>query len=234
MKVIADIGSNWNTLDDSLNAIAACKKAEIDYVKFQYFTHEKLYGFPGKMKGELPKEWIPLIHKHCVEVGIEFMCSVFEPNDVEFINQYVDIHKIASSENDYLKLIRAVESTKKPYLLSQGCVMEYDRGFGSSYRQIPMACIPEYPTDIYPIEQLVRFSKCITEDDRGFGLSDHNPSDFGYELAYRFGCSYYEFHFNPLKIKSADSAHSRTTFTKKDFPEYERKPGRIFVRPRSV
>ena len=111
MKVIADIGSNWNTLDDSLNAIAECKKAEIDIVKFQYFTHEKLYGFPGKMKGELSKEWIPLIHKHCVEVGIEFMCSVFDPNDVEFINQYVNIHKIASSENSYAELIYLVSDT---------------------------------------------------------------------------------------------------------------------------
>ena len=228
MKVIADIGSNWNTLDDCFNAVDACKESGIDIVKFQYFTHEKLYGFPGKMKGELPKKWIPLIHKHCVEVGIEFMCSVFDPDDVEFLDPFVTMHKIASSENDYLKLIRAIEATAKPYLISMGCKSD-DRD--CTTREIPMACIPEYPTSSYPIEQLVRLAQQAIKVDRGYGLSDHNPSEYGYELASRFGCSYYEFHFNPLKIKGPDSAHSRTTFTKKEFPEYDRKEGRKFLRP---
>ena len=229
MKVIADIGSNWNTLDDSLNAIAACKKAEIDYVKFQYFTHEKLYGFPGKMKGELPQSWVEALAMRCNELEIGFMCSVFDPNDVEFINQYVDIHKIASSENSYAELIYLVSDTEKPLLISCGCKDSYNGvSIRDIHKAIPMACIANYPADTYPIEQLVALSH---DTSRCFGLSDHNPSDFGYELAYRFGCSYYEFHFNPLKIKSADSSHSRTTFTKKVFPEHELKAGRKFLRP---
>ena len=229
MKVIADIGSNWNTLDDSLNAIAACKKAEIDYVKFQYFTHEKLYGFPGKMKGELPQSWVEALAMRCNELEIGFMCSVFDPNDVEFINQYVDIHKIASSENSYAELIYLVSDTEKPLLISCGCKDSYNGvSIRDIHKAIPMACIANYPADTYPIEQLVALSH---DTSRCFGLSDHNPSDFGYELAYRFGCSYYEFHFNPLKIKGPDSSHSRTTFTKKVFPEHELKEGRKFLRP---
>ena len=229
MKVIADIGSNWNTLDDSLNAIAECKKAEIDYVKFQYFTHEKLYGFPGKMKGELPQSWVEALAMRCNELEIGFMCSVFDPDDVAFIDQYVNIHKIASSENSYAELIYLVSDTEKPLLISCGCKDSYNGvSIRDIHKAIPMACIANYPADTYPIEQLVALSH---DTSRCFGLSDHNPSDFGYELAYRFGCSYYEFHFNPLKIKGPDSSHSRTTFTKKVFPEHELKEGRKFLRP---
>lgn len=223
MKVIADIGSNWNTLDDCLECVRRSKESGIDIVKFQYYTHEKLYGYPGQMKGELPKEWIPAIHDECVKNKIDFMCSVFDPEDVPFIDQFVTIHKIASSENNYRDLFDACEETKKDVLMSMGCKDPL-----TCYGFIPMACIVEYPTEAYPIEQLVYLIKMGCQE---YGLSDHNPSDFGYELAYRFGCAYYEFHFNPLGLDDKpDSPHSKRSFKKKEIKHIELKPGRKMLR----
>jgi len=230
MKVIADIGSNWITLDDCLKSVEICNESNIDIVKFQYFTHEKLYGFPGEMKGELPKEWIPQIAEHAKGLGVEFMCSVFDPDDVEFLDQYVFMHKIASSENNYQDLIKAVEECNRPYLVSMGCRTNIE----FSYLSHTMACIAEYPTGTYPIEQLTTLANKINgiNNTPYFGLSDHNPSEYGYELAHRFGCSFYEFHFNPLKIEGPDTLHSRTTFEKKEIKPHEVKYGRIPFRPK--
>jgi len=236
LKVIADIGSNWNTLEDCLGAVEKCKESNIDIVKFQYYTHEKLYGFPGQMPGELPKDWIPEIHKKCVEVDIEFMCSVFDPEDVEFINQFVKRHKIASSENAYSELNDTVESTGKQYLVSQGCEDIYNDCIDyNDNNYIPMACICDYPTNSYPIEDLIKNSNYKYHGLSGHGLSDHNLSPYGYELAYRFGCSFYEFHFNPLGIKGKpDECVSRSEFERPVIEPFKKKPGRKFLRPYPV
>lgn len=234
MKVIADIGSNWNTLDDCLKSVESCKESNIDIVKFQYYTHEKLYGFPGEMPGELPRDWIPEIHSKCEEVAIEFMCSVFDPDDVGFIDQFVDRHKVASSEKCYTKLIDLVLLKGKPLLVSQGSDDPYHDPYlkcmvNNNPNYIHMACISEYPTITYPIEDLCSY---VDNGIKVYGLSDHNLSPYGYELAYRFGCSFYEFHFNPLKIVGKpDECVSRTEFYKPVIEPFKKKPGRKFLRP---
>ena len=230
MKVIADIGSNWNSLDDCFNAVEKCKESDIDIVKFQYYTHEKLYGFPGEMAGELPKDWIPQIADHAKGLGVEFMCSVFDPEDVAFIDQFVERHKVASSENAFRKLIIEIEKTGKQYLVSHGCEdscndpIDYD-----DPNYVSMACISQYPTTTYPIEDLCSF---VESRSKYYGLSDHNLNPYGYELAYRFGCSFYEFHFNPMKIEGKpDQCVSRTEFNRPIIETFEKKPGRKFLRP---
>ena len=230
MKVIADIGSNWNTLDDCLKSVESCKESNIDIVKFQYYTHEKLYGFPGGMVGELPKDWIPQIAEHAKGLGVEFMCSVFDPDDVDFIDQFVDRHKVASSENAYSELIGNIALKGKQYLISNGCKDDYNDSMDYSYSNyVPMACISAYPTSSYPIEDLCSY---VDNGIKEYGLSDHNLSPYGYELAYRFGCSYYEFHFNPLKIVGKpDECVSRTEFKRPVIEPFKKKLGRKFLRP---
>ena len=207
MIVIADIGSNWRNLDDCLEAIRIAKIEGVDAVKFQYFTHEKLYGVPGKMDGELPFECIPKLAKECKAQGIEFLCSVFDSEDIARIDPYVKMHKIASAEADYVALRTKACVTKKPVLISCGCAHRYSIPVKRPF--IPMACIAEYPTHDYPIEQILYFKEmgCKT-----YGMSDHNPYGDGYQIAKRMGCSYYEFHYNPLNITSPDKPHSIITW----------------------
>jgi sialic acid synthase SpsE len=225
MEVIADIGSNWKSLEDCIKAIKFASKDDIDIVKFQFYTHEKLYGGikpgpPKKRPGELPRAWLSRLHEQCKELKLGFMCSVFHPADVLLINEYVDCHKIASAEATYKHLIDTCVRTDKPVIVSCGCVDPREL----SHDVIPMACIAEYPAKSLPIEDLVFLHNQLNNEGIPFGLSDHctKHADFNYEIAYRMGATFYEFHYNPLNIKSNDSPHSREKFVRPKIAEAKR------------
>ena len=95
--IIAEIGSNWRiagkgditnlaAIDMTIRQAKACGA---DAVKFQMFTHEDLYGFPGDDKFSLPRRYIPVIAEKCKKLGIDFMCTAFTADGVKFIDQYV-------------------------------------------------------------------------------------------------------------------------------------------------
>ena len=217
MQVIADVGSNWNTLEDCLKAIKFAAKDDIDIVKFQFYTQEKLYGgikpgAPKKRPGELPRAWIERLHEQCEKSNLEFMCSVFHPGDVLLLNEYVCCHKIASAEATHRHLIDTCVRTNKPVLVSCGCVDPREL----PQDVIPMACISEYPAKSLPIEDLIFMHNQMENEGIPFGLSDHCTShtDVNYEIADRMGATFYEFHYNPLNITSNDSPHSRDKFVR--------------------
>ena len=214
MKIIADIGSNWNTLDDCLSAIENARISGIDIVKFQFFTFQKLYGCAGEMEGELPESWIHILSNKAHDIGLEFMCSVFDYADVSYLDNYVDYHKIASSEANDINICTKCLDTDKKVLFSTGAIptdIAIHNCKKSNGRMIPMACISEYPARHYPISTL----KCFLENEiEIYGMSDHNNSDIniGMEIAEKMGCSFFEFHYNPFGIKSKDAGHSVEVF----------------------
>ena len=89
--IIAEIGSNWLTIDDCFFSIKQAKYAGADAVKFQVFDHESLYGSHKNMAHVLPVMWLPALAARCNEIGIEFMCSAFSPELAELVNPYVNI-----------------------------------------------------------------------------------------------------------------------------------------------
>jgi sialic acid synthase SpsE len=129
--IIAEVGSNWRTLDDCKLSIAMAKRAGADAVKFQAFTHEALYGYESYVQtqaradgypipGELPIAWLPILAQKARDTGIEFMCSAFSPELVRAVDPFVSIHKVASAELTHLRILEAVRDTGKPVVLSTG------------------------------------------------------------------------------------------------------------------
>jgi sialic acid synthase SpsE len=138
--IIAEVGSNWRTLDDCKLSIAMAKRAGADAVKFQAFTHEALYGRTDEYLGrveqeadlqgiaraariaahELPPDWLPILASKAKDTGIEFMCSAFSPELVRAVDPYVNLHKVASAELTHLRILEAVRETGKPVILSTG------------------------------------------------------------------------------------------------------------------
>jgi len=206
MKIIAEIGSNWRCLDDCLRSVRVAKEVGADIVKFQYFTHKKLYGYAGTMEGELPKEYVRHIAEMCDLHGIEFMCSVFDPEDVPFINQFVMRHKLASAEIGYKALIDAMAETGKQVLVSDGCMdyMDYKCIKEKLDDVVLMKCCPEYPAK--------RSYLSGYSNTAGYGVSDHTLDIYQTPmLASDYRARYLEKHFTALpELDTPDRPHSLT------------------------
>lgn len=180
MKVfsIAEIGSNWEgDLSIGKKIIKECKNSDADAVKFQMWRSEDLYLshplFKKIKKTELSFKNVEKLKNYADSIGIEFFCSVFYPEAVDFLQTLgVKKYKIASRTctlKDPLSLetLAAVNNTRKPVLVSMGM------GGNKKFIQTSLSknkttfcyCISDYPLKIEKMDwnNALKYS----------GLSDH-------------------------------------------------------------
>lgn len=207
--IIADIGSNYrNSLDLALKQIEAAKECGADATKFQLYTHQELYGLPGKLDYELPIEWLPKLAEHCEKVGIEFMCSAFSPEGVRAVDPFVKRHKLASSEICHYEIIEAIKATGKEWIASTG---------GAHWSEVKtlinhhtptglLECVARYPAptsdyDLECIPEWANYAKheieCGKSDYKiAVGISDHTLTDSVALASIGFGATIFEKHFD--------------------------------------
>jgi sialic acid synthase SpsE len=213
--IIAEIGSNIQTLDHCLHSIAAAKEAGADAAKFQLFSRSALYGFDGGTDAySLSLDWLPTLKAKADEVGIEFMCTAFSPELVKEVDPYVSCHKIASSDLSYPQLLEAVGRTGRPVLLSCGASSHDDiRRALEILPESPvlMYCVSSYParsTNLGTID-ILREELCGL-----VGFSDHSTDIVGlpYEAAMKYGIVALEKHMTAFpELDTPDRPHSLTT-----------------------
>jgi len=175
---IAEIGSNWEgDLSIGKKIIKECKNSDADAVKFQMWRAEDLYPshplFKKIKKTELSFKNVEKLKNYADSIGIEFFCSVFYPEAVDFLQTLgVKKYKIASRTctlKDPLSLetLAAVNNTRKPVLVSMGM------GGNKKFIQTSLSknkttfcyCISDYPLKIEKMDwnNAIKYS----------GLSDH-------------------------------------------------------------
>jgi sialic acid synthase SpsE len=211
MKIIAEVGSNWLSFDHCKGAVSLAKSCGADAVKFQLYTHHELYGFAGKLPGEMPREWIPKLKEKADAVGIEFMCTAFSPNGLRYIDQFVSTHKIASSEMCYPELLNVALDTGKPLYISTGAQTERDiialSGLVGKSHATFLYCEAAYPSTRSDLRRILRLEE-ITQRPAGF--SDHSTDVLNIpRMAYEYGAVVLEKHFNPMELtETPDAPHS--------------------------
>jgi len=145
--IIAEIGVNHFDIAkfSGLSPIEAAKKMinEVkinggDIAKFQTYKAEKLAAkyspsywdtSEESTKSQIDlfkkfdsfgqKEFEELYH-YSNSIGIEFMSTGFDIDSIEYINNFVSRHKIASADLTNIELIEKIASFKKPILMSTG------------------------------------------------------------------------------------------------------------------
>ena len=90
-EIIVEIGSNWEgNLTKAKKIILECKKIGVNAVKFQMWRAEDLYSknHPNWKiieKSELTFSKAKKINEFAKKMKIEFFCSVFYPEAVDFL-----------------------------------------------------------------------------------------------------------------------------------------------------
>ena len=177
--IIAEIGSNWEgSVSIAKKIILECKKAGANAVKFQMWRASDLYtkdhpNWKEIKKSELTFVKAKKIKKFADEAKIEFLCSVFYPEGVEFLNKIgVKKFKVAS-RTCLLKDPYAIETlekkaiSKKPIIISMGMggSKEKMQKIFKNNSKIFCYCISEYP---------LKFEKIRWKEALKFtGFSDH-------------------------------------------------------------
>lgn len=210
--IIAEVGSNWQTLDHCARSVEVAKACGADAVKFQLFDEVALYGYGYQVPTYgadvkppfLPPAWLSKLKEVSDVQGIEFMCTAFSPELVAAVDPYVQVHKVASSDLCYAQLLEAITKTRKPVLASTGAATREE--IESAKGLLPpdaviMHCVAAYPTDFVDLDDVDRFD----------GFSDHT---LGYSVAVEaanLGAIAIEKHFTAFPgLDTPDRPHSLT------------------------
>jgi sialic acid synthase SpsE/sugar phosphate isomerase/epimerase len=137
--VIAEIGVNHNgILPLALELIDTAVAAGADAVKFQKRNLDKLYAkkylenanagektlrylLPILQRVELPDQAYHKIVDHCAQKGITFLCSAFDQESADFLDELgVPAFKVASADLTNLLLLGHLVKKGKPLILSTG------------------------------------------------------------------------------------------------------------------
>jgi sialic acid synthase SpsE len=219
------------------------KQVGANAVKFQLFDAMSLYGYlpqgawesdleyimrlqntwgpnpQGRIKGEMPLDWLPKLADKAKAAGIDFLCTAFSPEGVKAVDPFVPYHKIASSDLTCPQMLEAVKATGKPVILSCGASSKGDielavnghpklgwKGFGD-HPLVLLYCNSAYPStrhNLFLIEELRKFGKPV-------GLSDHSLDVIYAPLSAvrHFGAVVIEKHFKLRDdMTTPDSGHS--------------------------
>lgn len=213
--IVAEISGNHNgDLQRALWLIQAAARAGADAVKFQAFTMHEILTLRGT--GQAPKpwghltlpelyaavitshEWFPALFAEAKHRGLVPFASVFGADSLAMLEALdCPAYKIARPERDQLWLLRAVQATGKPVLVS-GRDIYCPGGY---------PCLPEE----------LRLSKLTLS---WLGLSCHCPDPVVGPVAVAYGAHYLEAHLTlDDELPTMDDC---VNFTERQFTELVR------------
>ena len=124
--IVAEIGNNHEgDFSVAQEMVAKAAEAGADAVKFQTFIPEYISGGDPlrleRLQGfQFTNEQFSKLAELASEQGLIFFSTPFDPESAKFLNTIQPVFKIASSDNDYIPLIKTVASFGKPMIVSCG------------------------------------------------------------------------------------------------------------------
>ena len=176
--VIAECGVNHNgSLLEAFRLADASKAAGADAAKFQLFNSEKLWGDGRIAHLELSQDEIRAVAQHCWAIDIEFMCTPFDVESLEFLlTLEVKRLKIASGCLTNNDLLYAAYQSGLPMILSTGMSTkeEIRKAIGTLAANVTLLhCTSAYPCPIEAVN--LKAMDDLREFKRPVGYSDHTP-----------------------------------------------------------
>jgi len=206
-KIIAEIG--WNHMGDmdlAKKMIVAAKESGADYAKFQTWSVKNLKSGPwdkdGRLeiykKAELSKDKHFLLKEYCDKIGINFLTSIFNEEDIDWLSKLnCKIIKVPSHEVYNSKLIEKLDGKFELILISTGAskwneVLNIKTLLSKSNFTL-MHCVSAYPCNSKNINlERINDLKTISKD---VGYSGHSPEIYDAIASMNYELSFIEKHF---------------------------------------
>lgn len=212
--LIAEIGGNHEgDFDYAIELTRLAIESDVDFVKFQLYSGDTLVSkveSPQRNKHfkkfELKRENYIQLAKMCIDNGVQFMASVWDPEYVSWIDGYNPIYKIGSGDLTAYPILANFAKIGKPILLSTGlstleevagavtCIQNENDIYLRPENLAILQC-----TSMYPIPfSDANLSVMATYSDRfklPVGYSDHTEGSKAMLTAVAMGAEILEFHF---------------------------------------
>ncbi len=190
-------------------------------VKFQYCSDIELMAkrrnLPTVPEGyrllNFEKVWLSQLAEYAHNMHIEFLCTVFIPQDIEVIAPYVDRFKVASLESQDLAFLQAHPEDREVLVsLGVGGLMH------NGYRRTFLHCVSGYPTPKREANlAIITASPELGQDY--FGFSDHTMSFVSGAVAVARGATIIEKHIRHTLTEQSNPDY-RHSFTQSMFARY--------------
>jgi N-acetylneuraminate synthase len=244
--LIAEIGVNFYDIakKEGMSDMAAAKfmiseakECGVDAVKFQSYKAETIASRnspaywdlseePTTSQFELFKKFDKFgvgeyreLAQYCQEIGIKFLSTPFDFESVDYLDEFMDIYKISSSDLTNIPFIKYIASKNKPILLSTGAAtLNEIKQAVNAIEEVStvdiaiMHCVLSYPTAYEDANLLMIKDLAENFPDYEIGYSDHTKSDENMMIlttAYNYGAVILEKHFTLDKtLPGNDHAHA--------------------------
>lgn len=250
--IIAETGScHGGDLQKMFGLIAAAKVAGADVCKFQWTSDpDRMAARRGRAIADgyhaiyrrylaWPQAWHADLRAECERLAIDYMCSVYLPDDIVIVEPYVTRFKIASFEACDAAFITAHRAFRKPIIVSVG-MMTSDQVMGvirllgeaaavrylsrrrpiEASRDAVLHCISAYPAPVDELN-LRAISMCEHPDGLEVGFSDHSAPELVWTgaMAVAAGATIVEAHLK-LTETAPDNPDAPHAMTGQQFSAY--------------
>ncbi|MER2013459.1 MAG: N-acetylneuraminate synthase family protein [Methanobrevibacter sp.] len=235
--LIAEIGVNFydiaekegmSDMDAAKLMIDEAKACGVDAVKFQSYNAETIVSpnSPDNSQFDLFKKYDKFgvdeyrqLADYCKQVGIMFLSTPFDFESADYLDEFMDVYKISSSDLTNIPLIKYIASKNKPILLSTGAatIREIKEAVNAiedvSLVDIAiMHCVLSYPTAYEDANLLMIKDLANNFPNYEIGYSDHTKPDEHMVVlttAYNYGATILEKHFTLDKsLTGNDHCHA--------------------------
>lgn len=233
IEIIAEIGVNHDgSLDKALNLISMAAECGATAVKFQTFSAAELAlhetpkvnyqknttsdnetHFEMLQRLELSRNDFFEIKSFCEQLNIKFISTPYHPSAVDLLEDIgVSVFKVASADLVDDILLKRINRTKKPVLLSVGMadLEEIDHAIRllSNCDVTLLHCVSNYPCDEASLNLRV-MKELKKRYNLPVGFSDHSEKNNAVCIAIALGASVIERHFTyDTKAPGPDHAAS--------------------------
>lgn len=223
--VIAEIGNNHEgdvALAERMIGLAA--DAGADAVKFQTIVPARLVSASDTARiaqlerFRLDAAAFARLAAAAADAGVVFLSTPFDVDSVRMLDPLVPAYKIASGDNTFAPLLRAVAATGKPVIVSAGMTTldeaararDTVRGVWKETGADPglalLHCVVSYPTP--PEQANLRAINTLAQLGETVGYSDHTLGIDAAVLAVGLGARIVEKHFTVAKDHSDFRDHA--------------------------
>ena len=247
--LIAEIGVNFydiaeerqiSNMDAAKLMIDEAKLCGVDAVKFQSYKAETIASKNSPAYWDLSeepttsqyelfkkfdkfgKEEYRQLAEYCQSKNIMFLSTPFDFESVDYLDEFMDIYKISSSDLTNIPFIKYIASKNKPILLSTGAsTLNEIKHAIKAIEEVSdvdiaiMHCVLSYPTAYEDANLLMIKDLAQNFPDYEIGYSDHTKPDENMMVlttAYSYGAKILEKHFTLNKsLKGNDHYHAMDT-----------------------